>query len=66
MEIEQFEALMMQILIGGLVLFMAFIVYDLAKQSKAGKFGTLILFGALGLGVLGFLIKTLLVEAILL
>ncbi|MGB1270934.1 MAG: DUF2788 domain-containing protein, partial [Endozoicomonas sp.] len=29
-----------------------------------GKLGTLVLFGALGLGVLGFLIKTVLVEAI--
>lgn len=65
MEIAEFETLMMQVLITGLVLFMAFIVYDLAKKSKAGKWGTLVLFGALGLGVLGFLIKTLMVEVIL-
>ena len=65
MEIEQLEALMLPILVGGLVLFMAFIVYDLAKQSKAGKFGTLILFGVLGLGVLGFLIKTVIYELLL-
>ena len=65
MEIAEFETLMMQVLITGLVLFMTFIVYDLAKKSKAGKWGTLVLFGALGLGVLGFLIKTLMVEVIL-
>ena len=65
MEIAEFETLMMQVLITGLVLFMAFIVYDLAKKSKAGKWGTFVLFGALGLGVLGFLIKTLMVEVIL-
>ena len=65
MEIEQLEALMLPILVGGLILFMVFIVYDLAKQSKAGKFGTLILFGALGLGVLGFLIKTVIYELLL-
>lgn len=56
---------MMPLLIGALVLFMAFIVYDLSKQSKAGKFGTFILFSALGLGVVGFLIKTVLYEILL-
>jgi ABC-type lipoprotein release transport system permease subunit len=49
---------MMTTLVGALVLFMAFIVWDLAKKSKAGRFGTMILFLALGLGVLGFIIKT--------
>ena len=36
---------------------MGWIVYDLAKESKAGRFGTFVMFGALGLGVLGFMIK---------
>ena len=58
MEPELFEELMMTVLVGGLVLFMAFIVWDLAKKSKAGRFGTMILFLALGLGVLGCIIKT--------
>ena len=65
MDIAEFETLMLKVLIGGLVFFMAFIVYDLAKKSKAGKWGTFVLFGALGLGVLGFLIKTFLVEMII-
>ncbi|TCO70235.1 DUF2788 domain-containing protein [Chromatocurvus halotolerans] len=43
--------------VGGLILFMVFIVWDLARRSNAGKFGTLILFIALGMGILGFLIK---------
>ncbi|MFN2329101.1 MAG: DUF2788 domain-containing protein [Chromatocurvus sp.] len=43
--------------VGGLILFMIFIVWDLARRSNAGKFGTLILFIALGMGILGFLIK---------
>ncbi|WP_257265988.1 DUF2788 domain-containing protein [Endozoicomonas sp. ONNA2] len=64
MDVAEFETLMLQVLISGLVLFMAFIVYDLAKKSNAGKWGSFVLFGALGLGVLGFLIKTLLVEMI--
>lgn len=58
MDPQVFEELMMTVLVGGLVLFMAFIVWDLAKKSKAGRFGTMILFLALGLGVLGFIIKT--------
>jgi len=58
MDPKLFEEWMMTILVGGLVLFMAFIVWDLAKKSKAGRFGTMILFLALGLGVLGFVIKT--------
>ena len=65
MDIAEFEILMMQILISGLVLFMAFIVYDLAKKSKAGKWGAFVLFGALGLGVLGFLVKTFLVKVVI-
>ncbi|WP_137818295.1 DUF2788 domain-containing protein [Pseudomonas sp. 2FG] len=58
MEPEMFEEWMMIILVGGLVAFMAFIVWDLAKKSKAGRYGSMILFLALGLGVLGFVIKT--------
>ncbi|SFC12263.1 Protein of unknown function [Marinospirillum celere] len=64
MHYTELEALAMPILIGGLVLFMGFIVWDLAKQSKAGRFGTLILFFALGLGVAGFIIKSVVVALI--
>ncbi|MCY1537545.1 hypothetical protein D9M68_730430 [compost metagenome] len=64
MDPQVFEELMMTALVGGLVLFMAFIVWDLAKKSKAGRFGTMILFLALGLGVLGFLIKTLVIAGL--
>lgn len=64
MSIEKFESIALIIGVGGLILFMCFIIWDLAKQSKAGRFGTLILFSALGLGLLGFLIKTILVEMI--
>ncbi|WP_229802658.1 DUF2788 domain-containing protein [Parahalioglobus pacificus] len=43
--------------VGGLILFMVFIVADLARRSHAGKFGTFILYIALAMGILGFLIK---------
>lgn len=64
MNFEQFETWSLYIGIGGLIGFMLFIVWDLAKESKAGRFGTFILFLALGLGLLGFIIKTVLVEII--
>ncbi|WP_263322310.1 DUF2788 domain-containing protein [Endozoicomonas sp. Mp262] len=65
MDIDTLEMLLLQCLVSGLVLFMGFIVYDLAKKSKAGKWGTLVLFGALFLGVLGFIIKTVIYEMLL-
>ncbi|MCO3645123.1 DUF2788 domain-containing protein [Pseudomonas aeruginosa] len=64
MDPELFEEWMMTGLVTVLILFMAFIVWDLAKKSKAGKFGTLILFFALGLGVLGFIIKSLVIGSL--
>jgi hypothetical protein len=54
---QQFEAIAMPIMIFALVAFMGYIVWDLAKKSKAGRFGTAILFFGLGLGVFGFVIK---------
>ncbi|GIZ11549.1 DUF2788 domain-containing protein [Pseudomonas sp. NCCP-436] len=57
METEQFEALMMYVLVGGLILFMFFIIWDLAKKSKAGRLGTAILFLGLGLCLFAFLAK---------
>ena len=47
----------------GLSLFiglMLFIIWDLARKSKAGKFGTFILFFVLAFGILGFIIKNVL------
>lgn len=64
MDIETFEKWSLILGVGGLISFMVFIVWDLAKRSKAGRFGTFILFVALGLGLLGFVIKTVLVEVI--
>ena len=62
MSVELFEEISLYVGIGALVLLMAYIVWDLAKKSNAGKFGTIILFLVLGLGVLGFLIKAVVSE----
>ncbi|MEA9993507.1 DUF2788 domain-containing protein [Pseudomonas sp. 10B1] len=59
-----FEEWMMTILVTILVGFMGFIVWDLAKKSKAGKFGTMILFFVLGLGILAFVIKSVVIAFI--
>ena len=39
---------------------MLFIIWDLARKSNAGRFGTFILFFVLAFGVLGFIIKNIL------
>ncbi len=39
------------------MLYMAFIIFQLARESKAGKFGTFVLFLALGVGLIGFAAK---------
>jgi hypothetical protein len=40
--------------------FMLFIIWDLARKSNAGPFGTFILFFVLAFGILGFIIKNVL------
>ncbi len=59
-----FTRLTVAVFCTGLIVFMGFIIYRLAKDSKAGKIGTLVLFFVLGLGVFGFIIKTLLTEVL--
>ena len=58
MSVEQFEHLSLNLGIGGLVLYMLFIMYRLAKDSGAGWFGSLVIFLSLGLGIVGFAAKS--------
>ncbi|WP_404363569.1 DUF2788 domain-containing protein [Marinobacter sp.] len=57
-----FSQIAMAVLLTVLIGFMGFIVWDLAKKSQAGRFGTIALFIVLGAGVIGFIVKTILVE----
>lgn len=57
MNIETFESWSLTIGLTGLILYMAYIIYRLAKDSDAGKFGYVILFFTLGLGMFGFIVK---------
>lgn len=45
--------------IGAFILYMLFIVWSLARESKAGRFGTFVLFLVLSFGMVGFLAKSL-------
>lgn len=39
------------------MLYMLFIIIQLARESKAGRFGTFVLFLGLGVGLIGFVAK---------
>ncbi len=43
--------------VSAFMLYMVFIIWQLARESKAGRFGTFVLFLALGFGLLGFAAK---------
>ena len=58
MSIAQFEEISLTLGIGGLILYMIFILYKMAEESNAGKYGTLVIFMALGMGIIGFASKS--------
>jgi len=43
--------------VGAFMLYMVFIILQLARESKAGRFGTFILLLGLGFGLVGYLAK---------
>ena len=43
--------------VGAFMLYMVFIIFQLARESKAGRFGTFVLFLALGFGLVGYVAK---------
>jgi hypothetical protein len=55
--VAEFEDLSLKICFTALILYMLFIIGNLAKESKAGKYGTMWLFIALGVGFVGFVAK---------
>ena len=62
MTLEQFESWSLTLGVGGLIAWMLLIIWKMGRESKAGKWGYFVLFLALGLGFVGFLAKTILVE----
>jgi hypothetical protein len=43
--------------VGGLIVLMLFIIWSVARESKAGRMGTFVLFFVLAFGIFGFLMK---------
>ncbi|MBE2259663.1 MAG: DUF2788 domain-containing protein [Candidatus Accumulibacter sp.] len=56
---EQISGFGMTFGIGAFMLFMLFIIGEIAWKSKAGKTGTIVLFFVLSFGMIGFIAKTL-------
>jgi hypothetical protein len=54
---EQFAQFGLTFGIGAFMLYMLFIILQLARESKAGKFGTFVLLLGLGVGLIGFAAK---------
>jgi hypothetical protein len=54
---EQIASFGLSFGVGGFMLYMLFIIGQLAWESKAGKFGTFVLFLGLAFGMLGFAAK---------
>lgn len=54
---EQIAQLGLTFGVGGFICYMLFIILQLARESKAGRFGTFVLFLVLGFGILGFVAK---------
>lgn len=55
--IAEFEEISLTVCLTALIVYMVFIIGNLARESKAGKYGTLWMFLALGLGFVGFIAK---------
>lgn len=54
---EQIAQLGLTVGVGGFILYLFVIIWQLARESKVGRFGTFVLFIVLGFGILGFIAK---------
>jgi hypothetical protein len=54
---EQFAQFGLTFGVTGFMLYMLFILLQLARESKAGRFGTFVILLGLGLGMMGFVAK---------
>ncbi|MCV2217915.1 MULTISPECIES: DUF2788 domain-containing protein [Thauera] len=53
----EFEDWSLKLGLGALILYMMFIIWNLGKESKAGKYGMMWMFIGLGVGFVGFVAK---------
>ena len=54
----EFEDISLKVCFTALVLYMLFIIGNLVKESKAGKYGAIWMFVGLGVGFIGFAAKS--------
>jgi hypothetical protein len=54
---EQFAEFGLTFGVAAFMLYMLFILLQLARESKAGRFGTFVILIGLGLGMMGFVAK---------
>jgi hypothetical protein len=54
---ERISAFGLSFGVGAFMLYMVFVIWQLARESKAGRFGTFVLFLALGFGLVGYAAK---------
>jgi hypothetical protein len=54
---EQIAWFGMTVGVGAFIGYMFFIIWQLARESQAGRFGTFVLFIVLGFGMIGFIAK---------
>ena len=64
LSVADFESLSLKFFISALIAYMFFIIWNLARESKAGKFGTAIMFIVLGFGMFGFMAKEVIAKAL--
>lgn len=62
LSVAEFEELCLKVLVTGLITYMCFIIWNLARESKAGKTGTAWMFFGLGFGMFGFVAKELIIK----
>jgi len=58
MTFVEFEELSLTLGVSGLILLMVFILFQLSKESGAGRYGTFVIFLALAMGIVGFAAKS--------
>ncbi|HRP24814.1 DUF2788 domain-containing protein [Thauera sp.] len=55
--LAEFEDISLKLGLTALIAFMVFIIWNLAKESKAGRYGMMWMFVGLGVGFVGFVAK---------
>jgi hypothetical protein len=64
MPLADFENLLTEVLVAGLIVYMFYIIWKIGKHSKAGRFGMGVLFVVLGLGMLGVIVKPIIAKVL--